>query len=166
MESIIYHTITGRTLDITNLNLQERSFITTVLSHYREKPEWTAFSLKWSTLLNETGLNEDSITYKICQDLEARIGIEQGVVSPPDYRDYLADLIEATYGSFYRFCKETETDPGHLSRVLAGQSDFSLKSLYHFLNIFEAVMVIKPEKELRAYINSEEATNVLSTLSY
>jgi hypothetical protein len=49
-------------------------------------------------------------------------------VAPPDYRDYLADLIEERYGSRYRFCKETVLDPGHLSRVLSSRSKLSSRT--------------------------------------
>lgn len=57
----------------------------------------------------------------------------QGKVAPPDYRDYLADLIEERYGSRYRFCKEGGVDPGHLSRVFASRSELSVQNLQRIL---------------------------------
>src|SRR5579864_3826162 len=104
-----------------------------------------SFSSWWSEELRRANLPTASMTYRICQDLEARLGIAQGKVAPPDYRDYLADLIEERYGSRYRFCKETGIDPGHLSRVFASRSELSLQRLNHILEALHATLVIKPE---------------------
>lgn len=51
--------------------------------------------LPWSNLSAfRTPLRpEESVACRICQDVEARLGIAQGKVAAPDYRDYLADLI-------------------------------------------------------------------------
>ena len=160
----IYHTITGRAYDLEQLNQEERLYLTAVLEWYRESPEWSAFSAKWSALFDETSLDEASPTYRICQDLEARIGIQQGAVSPPDYRDYLVDLIEERYGSRYRFCKETGVDPGHLSRVLAGRAELSIESLRKHLGALEAVIVIRPKQEVSKVISPEVAAKELSRL--
>lgn len=99
---------------------------------------------------------------RICQDLEARLGIAQGKVAPPDYRDYLADLIEERYGSRYRFCKATGVDPGHLSRVFASQSQLSLQSLQRILDALHAALVIQPEEDLAERISPERAARDLA----
>ncbi len=102
------------------------------------------------------------MAYRICQDLEARLGIAQGKVGAPDYRDYLADLIEERYGSRYRFCKEQGVDPGHLSRVLASRSELSLESLKHVLSALGAVLTVQREKELRDHASPQEASRALA----
>jgi transcriptional regulator with XRE-family HTH domain len=58
-----------------------------------------------------------------------RLGIAQGMVAEPDYRDYLIDQIEERFGSRYRFCKETKIPQAFLSQVLSGKKDFSVEML-------------------------------------
>jgi len=159
-----YRTITGRIFDLATLANGEREFLVKVFTLYTAQPEWSEFSFQRNKIFDEWDLEEKSSTYRICQDLEARLGIMQGKVSPPDYRDYLADLIEARYGSRYRFCKETGIDPGHLSRVLAGRSDLSLASLSSLLGALQAVLVIEPEQQLRESTSPEVARQILASL--
>lgn len=83
-----------------------------------------------------------STLWRICQDLELRLGTRQGKVAFPDYRDFLLDIIESRYGSRYRFCKETGVDEGFLSRVLTGDKDFSLPSLTKLLDKLGLALVI------------------------
>lgn len=83
-------------------------------------------------------------------------------MAAPDYRDYLADLIEARYGSRYRFCKETGVDPGHLSRVFASRSELSLQSLQRILDALHAALVIQPEEDLAARLSPEQVARDLA----
>ena len=78
-----------------------------------------AFAAWWNAEFTKTRLSGKSPAYRICQDLEARLGIDQGSVSPPDYRDFLADLIDAQFGSRQEFCRAAGVDAGQLSRVFA-----------------------------------------------
>ncbi len=99
------------------------------------------------------------MAYRICQDLEARLGIAQGKVAA---RDYLADLIEDRSGSRYRFCKETGVDPGHLSRVFASRSELSLQSLQRILEALHAALIIQPEENLAERVSPERAAEALA----
>ncbi len=144
-----YKTITGRPFDLRKLTVEERRVLAYVILLYRERPEWTTFANKWQAWLRESGLPHTSVVYRICQDLESRLGIEQRMVAPPDYRDFLSDLIEMRFGSRYRFCKEAKIDPGHLSRILAGKSNVSLDSLGQMLAALGAVLVVRPEEDVR-----------------
>jgi transcriptional regulator with XRE-family HTH domain len=162
MKKRTYRTITGRHLDLSGLRDLEREFLGTVQERYEVAPEWSTFGRWWTAQLNEAGLVESSVAYRICQDLEARLGIAQGKVAPPDYRDYLADLIEERYGSRYRFCKATGVDPGHLSRVFASQSQLSLQSLQRILDALHAALVIQPEEDLAKRISPERAARDLA----
>jgi hypothetical protein len=146
MKKCTYQTITGRNLDLSSLTENERVFLVGIDTRYRKAPEWSAFSSWWTTELRRANLPVESMTYRICQDLEARLGLAQGKVAPPDYRDYLADLIEERCGSRYRFCKESGIDPGHLSRVFASRSELSLQSLKLILDALHATLVIRPEE--------------------
>ncbi len=157
-----YQTITGRTLELSELGDKERRFLGSVQRKYTRRPEWSEFSGWWVEEFLHSGLSQDALAYRICQDLEARLGIAQGKVSGPDYRDYLADLIEERYGSRYRFCKETGVDPGHLSRVFASRSELSLESLQRILEALHASLVIQPEENLAERVSPERAIQELA----
>lgn len=157
-----YRTITGRHLDISNLDRAERDCLGMIQKEYEGTPEWSTFASWWGGALRQTGLAEGSVVYRICQDLEARLGIVQGKVAAPDYRDYLADLIEERYGSRYRFCKETGVDPGHLSRVLSSQAELSLQNLQRILDALHASLVIRPEADLAEQVSPEQAARDLA----
>ena len=160
MKKQLYQTITGRRLDLGRLTEKEREFLGTIQRKYKRKANWSEFASWWFEKFKTADLTTDSPTYRICQDLESRLGIEQGKVAPPDYRDYLADLIEVRYGSRYRFCKETGLDPGHLSRVLAGRAELSLKTLLKILGKLQASLVIQPEEDM-AELGPEQALREL-----
>jgi hypothetical protein len=162
MKKRTYRTITGRHLDLGDLAQVERDFLGAVHEKYEAAPEWSAFASWWASELRAAGLAEGSAAYRICQDLEARLGIVQGKVSPPDYRDYLADLIEERYGSRYRFCKETGVDPAHLSRVLSSWSELSLQNLQPILDALHASLVIQPEEDLTERVSPERAARDLA----
>jgi hypothetical protein len=162
MKQRTYRTITGRRLGLGELDATERRFLAAVQEEYEHEPEWSAFASWWSAGLRAAGVPRSSVVYRICQDLEARLGIAQGTVAPPDYRDYLADLIEERYGSRYRFCKETGVDPGHLSRVLSSRSDLSLRSLQKVLDVLHAALVIQPAEELAVRMSRERGARELA----
>jgi hypothetical protein len=157
-----YRMITGRTLDLANLTEQERQFIAAVLGSYTKGMEWSEFAGFWLREFEKRGISTGGLAYRICQDLEARLGIAQGKVAPPDYRDYLADLIEERYGSRYQFCKETGFDPGHLSRVFASRSDLSLEALTKLLHLLGAALVVQPEDVLKSNTSPEQASRALA----
>ena len=158
----VYETITGRRVPLNGLARAEARFLLAVRKRFRARPGWSAFASWWIRELGKAEISEDSPAYRICKDLEARLGIAEGKVAAPDYRDYLADLIEERYGSRYRFCKERGVDPGHLSRVLASRSDLSLASLTNLLGALGAVLTIQGEKELRDHASPAEASRALA----
>ena len=162
LERPMYRTITGRPLDLSRLIREERPFIAHVHAMYKKSPEWCKLAAGWVQEFDKRGLKTGGLAYRICQDLEARLGIAQGQVAQPGYRDYLADLIEEKYGSRYKFCKETGVDPGHLSRVFASRSDLSLDALEKLLHALGAALVVQAEDALRANTSPEEASRALA----
>ena len=125
--------------------------------------DWTRFAAWWNAAFNAAGLSTTSVVYRICQDLEARLGISQGKVMPPDYRDFLADLIDVQFGSRQEFCQATEVDPGRgSSRVLAGRSDLSIKVLQKVLEVLHANLTIQTDKEAREQISIDHAAEALA----
>ncbi len=158
----VYQTITGRRISLSKLNDAERSFLELVAKKFNSRQEWTRFAAWWNARFNASGLDTSSVVYRICQDLEARLGINQGKVSPPDYRDFLAELIDAQYGSRQEFCKATEVDPGQLSRVLANRGDLSMKVLQKVLEVFGAQLIIQTQEESRAGTSIDRAAEALT----
>lgn len=158
-----YRLITGRSINLTDLNLTERGFLWKVFHFYVEQqPEWTKFANWWMNQATKFGISRDSKTLRICDDLEARLGIKQEKVAVPDYRDCLADLIEEKHGSRYNFCKESGVDQGQLSKVLSGKQDFSIELLEKILKLLGARMVIATNDELAKNLSPEKAQDNLS----
>lgn len=162
MKKLAFELITGRALDLTSLDERERKFLTAAVRKYRTQPEWSEFAAWWSEAFRRSALSAESVTYRICQDLEARLGIAQGTVAPPDYRDYLADLIEERYDSRYRFCKETGIDPGHLSRVFASRAELSMKTLEGILDKLHVALVIASEEDVAERVSPSRAVEALA----
>lgn len=83
-------------------------------------------------------LSKEAITktplYKICQDMESRLGIEEGYIRQPDYRDLLAKIIHENFSSRYQFCKTTGIDEAFLSNVLSRKKGFSIENLIKILD--------------------------------
>jgi len=102
--------------------------------------------------------------YRICQDLEARLGINQGKVSPPDYRDFLAELVDTQFGSRQEFCRATQLDPGQLSRVLSSRADLSMKVLQKVLEALHAQLVIQREEESCAATSIDAAAEAINNV--
>lgn len=134
-----YRSLTGRRFDLALLTPEERTFLDEIAGIYRQRPDWTEFARTWMKLARERLWKGKRVpvgapVYRICQDMEARLGIAEGRVSAPDYRDRIADLIEERYGSRYAFCQETGIDQGNLSRVLVGKTrNLSPETLFKVL---------------------------------
>ncbi len=165
-KDLVYRTLTGRTVDLKQLTKEERICLKTVVENYREQPDWTRFAAWWMKHLAKCGLTPKSPVYRICDDLEARLGIAQGKAAPPDYREYLLALIEERYGSRYKFCKETGIDQGQLSKILAGRADFSLDTLTKALRVLHAALVVQTDEALRKAANPDDARRVLESVAH
>lgn len=158
----IYQTITGGQIPLSGLSDAETSFLGMVARKYNARQEWTRFAAWWNAKFNASGLTPASVVYRICQDLEARLGISQGKVAPPDYRDFLAELIDAQFGSRQEFCRATGVDPGQLSRVLANRDNLSMKVLMQVLEVLHARLVIQTEEDSRAQTSIEQAAAAIT----
>jgi transcriptional regulator with XRE-family HTH domain len=128
----------------------------------RKAGGWNRFATWWLKAFNESGLDDHSPVFRVCRDLEARLGIAEGKVARPDYRDYLADLIEERFGSRYRFCEATGIDPGQLSRVFTGKADLSAELLRRALGALDAHIEVRPNREASAILNRDEAVASLA----
>ena len=169
-----YRSLSSRRYDLSKLTDSEQAFLEEVFALYRQRPHWDEFRRQWIDLGRERLWKEKvevgSASYRICQDLAARLGIAEGKVAPPDYRDHLADLIEERFGSRYAFCKKTGIDQGHLSRVLAGKKHLASNTLFEVLEALGVqIDLVEPEEIFRRAPDPfvpASPTEILSGLEY
>lgn len=149
-----YETLTGRKIDTRSLSAAERKLLRELTREYAAHPASDAFAQSWTrkVLPRISVLPPSQRTshplYLIAQDLELRLGVSQGTVAPPDYRDYIVERIEEKFGSRYKFCKSTGIPQAALSQVLAGQKDFSLGRLQEIAEALDLGLALLPVQEL------------------
>lgn len=167
-----YRTLTGRLMDLRTLSPKERKALGEVEKAYRLRPDWTEFSRTWPAILRKRVWGRKKVPvgsplYRACQDMEMRLGVAQGQVAPPDYRDHLVELIEEKFGSRYAFCKAARIDQGNLSHVLAGRRDFSLDVLRKVLELLDVQLDLIPTADVlrRAALGVDEPAERLRELS-
>jgi len=136
----LYRTLNGEVFDLNKLPAKQKSIYAELKSFYDINTEWPKFTNLWVAKVSEVfGAKEQSSEivekpiYKICQDLDSRLGIRQGHTRESDYRDLLADIINIHFGSRYEFCKQTGIDQGYLSSILNRRKNLSLKMLQRIL---------------------------------
>jgi hypothetical protein len=139
----------------------EYTLLDAIAKKYNAQQDWTRFAAWWNAKFTASGLPTTSVVYRISQDLEARLGIDQGKVSPPDYRDYLTELIDAKFGTRQEFCRATGVDPGQLSRVLATRDNLSMKVLLQVLEVLDARLVIQTHEDSRAQTSIDQAAQAI-----
>lgn len=166
-----YRAITGRRYDLDALAPEELEFLREVMTLYRRRPDWGDFTREWnararSTIWKGKRAPVGAPLYRICQDLAARLGIAQGEVAPPDYRDRIADLIESRFRSRYEFCKETGIDEGHLSRVLGSKKHLAPETLFKVLEALNVEIELVAREEVWEHAaRSMEAETPVERLS-
>lgn len=160
----IYSLITGCNIAVINLSVDQLEFLAKIVKKYNSKQDWTRFSAWWNAEFRSAGISPDSVVWRICQDLEARLGIEQGKVSPPDYRDYLSDLIDIHFKSRQEFCHTTNIDPGQLSRILSGNGHVSMEGLQRICKALKVRLVFQKEEESRTQLSIERAKEAIKSI--
>lgn len=138
---IEYITLDQEIFDITGLPEAQRALFEEVCNNFRQRPQWPEFQNLWlskvNNLLGKTLSRKEIIKtpiYKICQDMDSRLGIEQGFMRQADYRDILAKIIYENYSSRYQFCKAVGIDEAFLSNVLNKKKSFSIENLEKILS--------------------------------
>jgi len=113
----VYETLENEKFDIKTLSEQEFKFLKKVMKYYSEKPDWNVFSNYWLKEGQKVwgGMPKREVVdlpvFRICQDLEMRLGIEQGKTRMPD------------------FCKKAGIAQDTLSRILNKRREPSLHLL-------------------------------------
>ncbi len=151
----IYTTLENEKYDCDQLPAAYRDFLAKVLRYYSRGPSWDKFANFWLSKGNELweGMEGKELVdlpiYKICQDLEARLGIEQGYTRERDLRDELEELVESQFASKYQFCRITGIDQGFLSNVLKKRKNFSITRLENALHKVGYKLTIQKEAAIQ-----------------
>lgn len=134
-----YETLNHVIFDMDNLPDSHQDFYREINKYYKRGTDWNEFSNFWLGKINSIFhkvKREDIIKtpiFRICQDMESRLGIKQGHTRMTDYRDILAKIIAEDYQSRYIFCKEVGIDQAFLSSVLKKKKHFSTGKLQNIL---------------------------------
>lgn len=122
-----YVTLGGDVLNLNNLTTQERKAYLKVRQFLARDPEpgWVGeFPNFWTDQLVQLYGGErqtlGTVLYKICQDLEGRLGIKQGYILPPEEYDWLwEDLGIADKGKllFFFYVSRGARGIGHLTEA-------------------------------------------------
>lgn len=150
-----YRALSGRLYDLGALSEAEREALEEIRSLYAQRPSWDSFAQAWvqsarARAWKGSKVPVGSTLYRIGQDLELRLGVAEGRVARPDYRDMLADHIEGRFQSRYAFCKAAGIDQGNLSRVLAGKKHLSTETLARALEVLGVHMAFVAHEESAA----------------
>ncbi len=151
----IYTTLENEKYNRDQLPSAHKAFLAKVLRYYNQRPSWDKFADFWLAKGNELwgGIKGKELLelpiYKICQDLEARLGIEQGYTRQRDLRDELEELVKSNFQSQYQFCRATGIDQGFLSNVLKKRKEFSISKLESALHKVGYKLTIQREAAIR-----------------
>lgn len=150
----IYTTLENEKFDRDQLPVKQQEFLARVLRYYAKDPSWDEFAHFWLSKGNAwKGIKGKELVklplYKICQDLEARLGIKQGYTRERDLRDDIEELVQNNFGSNYKFCQATGIDQGFLSNVLKKRKNFSISKLEMALHRVGYKLTIQKETALK-----------------
>jgi hypothetical protein len=130
-----YEDLSGRRWNISSLTALERAFLQSFVRRVNKGVSWPDLCSSWRVRLLKLydGQSRKDVVrlplYAVCQDIESRVGIDQGFFRQRDYRDDLADMIARKFPSRYRFAKRFRIDQALLSRVLRKKAHLSIDKL-------------------------------------
>lgn len=139
-EPLKYRTINGEVISLNSSSEVEKRFIRHMITLYLKKPYWDKFANYWLNRIGKVYNGKsrkdiaETVSFKICQDLESRLGILHDKTRMSDYRDQLSEIVDVRYGSRYYFCRKFHVDEGYLSNVLNKKRHISINSLSRILN--------------------------------
>jgi len=130
-----YETLLNQDIDLRELPDGQRKIAQKLFRKFRKNPDWNEFGRYYMKLckpifdaLPRKRVPETPL-YLIAQDLEMRLGIDQGRTRMPDYRDMLEYLIRREYRSIAEFCKQAGVDQAYLSNLFAKNRNASIERL-------------------------------------
>lgn len=133
----VYVDLYGRVVPLGSLDAEERRIVASLRRRAATNPAWHEFrnvSIKaLADFYKPRGLSRRKIistpAWRIARDLTGLLGIAQGIMRAPDYRDDLEELIRTRFKSRRAFCKATGLSEDMLSHVLAKRKDLAISTL-------------------------------------
>lgn len=136
----IYVTLVFDEYDLRKLSADQMAIVKKLFKKHKNKPSHAEFTNYYMRLCKPVfdalprKRIPDSPLYNIAQDLGMRLGIEQGEIRAPDYRDMLEYIIRREYNSIADFCRETGEDPTYLSHLFSKNKNASVDRLRRILD--------------------------------
>ena len=132
----MYVDLKGRSHSLAELDSRERSLIGE-LKLNAARQDWNGFSNFWMTRVHEfysvCGLSrrqiQESLVYRVGQDLASRLAVSAGLARAPDYRDELEEIIRLSFRTRRDFCKATGLSEDMLSHVLSRRKHLAVDTL-------------------------------------
>jgi hypothetical protein len=157
-----YIDLKGKQFDVARLDSEERTLVEELRQRAGEDADWFSFGNYWlkrvTSFYDARGCSRQqtlaSIPYRVGQDLASRIGIAQGKMRAPDYREEIDAIIRSRYKSRRAFCEATGLSEDMLSHVLAGRKDLSIEALSKAMGRIGYVLRLLP---LRAADNADSS---------
>src|SRR5262249_4322617 len=115
-----YQNLKQEIYDLDAVPPEQQSVYEAVWNFYKQAPDWDRFTQFWLVQMDRLHpqLSRKDITetplFKSCEDLDARVAINQGYTCASDYRDELQKIIEQKFPSRYAFCQTVGLDEGYL----------------------------------------------------
>ncbi len=132
-----YTDLKGKVFSLARLDPDEQELVRCFIARAKSHPDWDAYRNFWMAAVWEfysaRGLTrretQQTLPYKIGQDLCSRIGIAAGYVRPSDYRDELEQLIRTRFSNRREFCEATGLAEDMLSHVLSRRKHLAVDTL-------------------------------------
>ena len=148
----VYLDLKGREISLVELTAAERSLIADMKAAAKKAADWSAFSNVWMARIADLFADQNltrpqirkTVVYRVCQDLDSRLAVSQGLARQPDYRDELAVLIEQRFETRRAFCEATGLSEDMLSHVFAGRKHLAINTLEESLHRIGYALHIVP----------------------
>jgi len=147
-----HRNLRGEIIPFAQLDDDERALVRTLLAEAASGIDWNGYSNFWmsrvDTFYSPRGLSRLEIrrtaAYRIGQDMGSRIGIREGAVRAPDYRDELSEIIRTRFGTQREFCEKSGLSEDMLSHVLSKRKHLAINTLVEALGRVGYTLHIAP----------------------
>jgi hypothetical protein len=151
-----YRDLDGNEISLGSLDMAERKLIATLKRRASAAPDWHEFGNFWRSLVGDfykaRGMPRTRITrtpvWRVAEDLDGRLAVDQGFARVPDYRDAIEEIILTRFKSRREFCQATGLSEDMLSHVLARRKHIAIDTLSKALSrIGCALKIVVPTAE-------------------
>jgi hypothetical protein len=136
-QSNLYIDLRGRQYNLDDLDTDERALLESLRDLVAGGADWYEYSnervRRVGAFYEQRDLSRRKVVetalWRIAGDIGGRLGIEQGHLRAPDYRDELEALVRERFPTRREFCRVSGISEDMLSHVLARRKHLSVESL-------------------------------------